>query len=65
MPPTYYKEVTKILRNAGCTKVRDGKGSHEIWRSPHADKHFTVPTTLKSRHTANGIMKQAGIDTKF
>ena len=25
----------------------------------------TVPAKIKSRHTANGILKQAGIDYKF
>lgn len=41
--------------------VRAGKGSHEIWFSPLTKQHFPVPTHIKSRHTANAILKQAGL----
>jgi predicted RNA binding protein YcfA (HicA-like mRNA interferase family) len=45
--------------------VRHGKGDHDIWYSPITDRHVTVPTKIKSRHTANAIMKQAGIPHHF
>jgi predicted RNA binding protein YcfA (HicA-like mRNA interferase family) len=45
--------------------VRQGKGDHEIWQSPISGKRFVVDGKIKSRHTANAIMKQAGIDHHF
>jgi predicted RNA binding protein YcfA (HicA-like mRNA interferase family) len=59
------KAVRQALAEAGCFKVREGKGDHEIWKSPHSGKSFPVDNKIKSRHTANGIMKQAGIAKKF
>jgi hypothetical protein len=42
-----------------------GKGDHEIWFSPITKRNFPVDGKILSRHTANGIMKQAGISHKF
>lgn len=53
-----------LLREHGCTIVRQGS-KHEVWHSPISDKSFTVPRGIYSRHTANGILKQAGIDHKI
>ena len=58
-----YSEVTRILREYGCWKVRESK--HEIWRSPITGRPFAVPRSLKSKHTANDIFRQAGIDRKM
>lgn len=33
--------------------------------SPITNRNFTVDSKIKSRHTANAIMKQAGIDYHF
>lgn len=63
--PTYEREVRKLLKEAGCTFVRQGKGDHEIWSSPHSKINFTVDGRIKSRHTANEILKQAGLPKKF
>jgi len=60
-----YRELVAILRAHGCNRVRSGKGSHEIWFSPVSGRHITVPRTTKSRHTANDVLKQAGIPKKF
>jgi Holliday junction resolvase len=30
----FYRELVAILHEHGCTLVRKGKGSHEIWFSP-------------------------------
>ena len=59
-----YREVAKKLRDlAGCEIVRDGKGSHAVWRGPNG-KTFPVP-----RHpgdlcggTLSKIIKQAGLE---
>jgi hypothetical protein len=32
--PKLADELKALLRNAGCTFVRQGKGDHEIWFSP-------------------------------
>ena len=61
----FEKKVREILREYGCTFVRRGKGDHDIWYSPITNRHFPVDSKIKSRHTANGIMKQSGIDHKF
>jgi len=53
------------LSEGGCTFVRRGKGDHDIWRSPLRDLPFTVPIKIKSRHTANGILKDAGLPKAF
>jgi len=57
--------VKKVLEAHHCRFVRDGKGDHQIWFSPISGKNFPVDAKILSRHTANAIMKQAGIDHKF
>ncbi|MDR1616258.1 MAG: hypothetical protein LBR98_04530 [Syntrophomonadaceae bacterium] len=42
-----------------------GKGDHDIWHSPHTEKNFPVDGKIKSRHVANAVMRQSGIDHKF
>ncbi len=61
----YEKKVREILAANQCWFVRRGKGDHDIWYSPIINRHVTVDTRIKSRHTANAIMKQSGIDHKF
>lgn len=61
----YEKLVRAELTAHGCTFVRHGKGNHDIWYSPISERHFTVDGKIKSRHTANAIMKQSGIDRRF
>lgn len=61
----YEKTVRKILNDNGCTFVRHGKGDHDIWYSPISKIRCTVDTKIKSRHTANAIMKQSGLNYKF
>lgn len=61
----YEKKVREILRENHCEFVRHGKGDHDIWYSPITKCHVTVDTKIKSRHTANAILKQSGIDSKF
>lgn len=61
----YSKPVRQILTEHGCQLLRQGRGDHEIWTSPHAPQPFTVPVKIKSRHTANGILKDAGLPKAF
>jgi predicted RNA binding protein YcfA (HicA-like mRNA interferase family) len=60
-----YRELVAILRQNGCSLVRQGKGSHEVWYSPATGRHFTVPRSTKSRHTANEVLKVAGLRKQF
>jgi predicted RNA binding protein YcfA (HicA-like mRNA interferase family) len=60
-----YRRLVMILRENGCTLIRSGKGSHEIWFSPISQRHVTVPRSTKSRHTANEILKEAGLSKSF
>ena len=57
--------VRNKLLEYKCFFVRHGKGDHDIWYSPITLRNFPVDRTIKSRHTANAVMKQAGIDFKF
>ena len=61
----YEKKVRKILSENDCSFVRHGKGDHDIWYSPISTRNFTVDGKIKSRFTANAIMKQAGIEFRF
>ncbi|MBR3586071.1 MAG: type II toxin-antitoxin system HicA family toxin [Oscillospiraceae bacterium] len=61
----YEHLVRDLLREKGCRFVRHGKGDHDIWFSPITNRNFTVDSKIKSRHTANAIMKQSGIDHRF
>ncbi|MGB5834361.1 MAG: type II toxin-antitoxin system HicA family toxin [Thiohalocapsa sp.] len=65
MGGSLYRQLGKILEGAECSLIREGKGSHEIWRSPITGKHFSVPVTIKANPTANAILRQAGIQHKL
>ena len=60
-----YRQLASILREHGCVLVRSGKGSHEIWFSPISGFHVTVARSTRSRHTANEVLKQAGLPKAF
>ncbi len=59
----YEKKVRAILTENGCKFVRHGKGDHDIWYSPITDRNINVDGKIKSRFTANEIMKQSGINS--
>ncbi len=65
MASNLYPEVSRLLRQAGCQFVRNGKGDHEIWQSPISNRRFTVPSKLVKVHTANGVLKDAGLPKHF
>jgi hypothetical protein len=62
------KDFGKVLRDrlgeAGCAFHRRGKGDHDIWITEQG-KRIVVPVQVKSRHTANGILKDAGLPKAF
>ena len=58
-------ELKRLLQAAGCRFERQGKGDHEIWSSPITGVRFPVDSKIRSRHTANAVLKQAGLPKKF
>jgi predicted RNA binding protein YcfA (HicA-like mRNA interferase family) len=61
----YGKEVREKLKEAGWTFLRHGKGDHDVWHNPRTGQRVTVPVKLLSRHTANDILKEAGLPKAF
>jgi predicted RNA binding protein YcfA (HicA-like mRNA interferase family) len=59
------RDLIKLLIAAGCSIVRQGRGDHVIWYSPLTKLNFPVDSGITSRHTANAILKQAGIPKQF
>jgi predicted RNA binding protein YcfA (HicA-like mRNA interferase family) len=62
---TFDRDLARLLRDAGCTYVRPAKGSHAIWFSPLTQRSSTVPDGIVSQHTANAVLKQAGLAKAF
>jgi HicA toxin of bacterial toxin-antitoxin, len=58
-------KLKQILREHGCYFERQGRGDHEIWYSPITRRRFPVDQKILSRHTANAVLKQAGITKQF
>jgi HicA-like toxin of HicAB toxin-antitoxin system len=58
-------ELKKLLAASGCAFRRHGKGDHDIWYSPISGRCFPVDYRIKSRHTANAVLKQAGLPKEF
>lgn len=65
MGKSFDRELERLLREAGCHFVREGKGSHAIWYSPLTNRHLTVPRGTLSPHTANRVLKDAGLPKRF
>ena len=61
----YARELKRALKSAGCFFDRPVKGDHEIWFSPLTKIKFVVDSTIKSRHTANAVLKQAGLPKMY
>ena len=61
----YTPTLKELLRQGGCYFERQGKGDHEIWYSPATNIRFPEANKIKSRHTANGVLKQAGLPKCF
>jgi hypothetical protein len=52
-----------VLKQHGYSFLRAGKGAHEVWSNGRHRQ--LVSRNMPSRHTANAIMKQAGIRQRF
>jgi len=64
MPKDFYPVLTALLYAAGWRRMDNAKGSHEKWRHPDVGHAVIVPRS-KSRHTANTVLKQAGLPKAF
>ncbi len=65
MAQDFDHDLKQLLEQAGCRYERPGKGSHQVWYSPISKRKFPVPVGIKSRHTANGVLKDAGLPKAF
>ncbi len=61
----FYRDLTRILQIAGFELKRQGRGDHEIWWHPQTGKRLTVDRGIKSRGTANAILKEAQLPKQF
>lgn len=61
----YTKHLKTILADHGWRMLRRGKGDHEIWSHHESGRAVVVDAKIMSRHTANAVLKQAGIKTKL
>jgi predicted RNA binding protein YcfA (HicA-like mRNA interferase family) len=61
----YYRDLIALLKQAGFEFKRQGRGDHEIWWNVHLKVSVTVDRKLKSRITANEILKDAGLPKAF
>lgn len=59
----YYKLVIAMLKQHGFFLARQPGTSHQTWSNGKVS--VTVSTNCASRHTANRIMKDAGIKHHF
>lgn len=60
-----YRKVTASLWKNHFERIAGGKGSHEKWENTVLGVTLTVPRNLKSKHTANNILKDAGLPKMF
>ncbi len=59
-----YKDVVRKLRKLGFEFVRQGAGSHEIWRNPETKRKVTVAFHAGDmpEGTLRKILREGGID---
>ncbi len=60
----FYSAVIKQLKILGFRYEANAKGSHEKWVDS-VGKTLIVPRSLNSRHTANGILRDAGSEMRL
>ncbi|MCJ2073051.1 type II toxin-antitoxin system HicA family toxin [Methylobacterium sp. J-030] len=54
-------DLKKLLHASGYRFFRMGRGDPEIWQHAETGRKVVVDGSVKSRHTANGVLKQAGL----
>jgi predicted RNA binding protein YcfA (HicA-like mRNA interferase family) len=61
----YEKKVREVLKRNGWFFHHHGKGDHDVWVNQSGAKKVTVDGKINSRHMANTVLKEAGIDYHF
>ncbi len=61
MAENWTPRIRRLLLDAGCFFVRQGRGDHEIWHSPKTGR-FMVDNKIKTRRWALITLKKAGIE---
>jgi predicted RNA binding protein YcfA (HicA-like mRNA interferase family) len=61
----FYRDLTRLLSENGFAFFRSGKGDHQIWLNKETGNKVTVDAGITSRHTANEILKKAGLQKAF
>jgi predicted RNA binding protein YcfA (HicA-like mRNA interferase family) len=61
----YGKRVKELLTENGWKSYRHGKGSHDMWTNHDNSLMVSVPHGIKSRHTANDILKRAKLKERI
>ena len=61
----FARDLKKILKDNGCSFKRPAKGDHDFWYSPITNRNFSVDHKIVSRHSANEVLKQAGLEKQF
>lgn len=61
----YTPELKRCCPMQGARFEHQGKGDQEIWSSPITGVRFPVDGKIKSRHTANAVLRQAGLPKRF
>ena len=57
--------LRRILSENGWALWRHSRGDHDIWRNPATGRKVAFDGTIKSRHSANGVLKQSGLPKAF
>ena len=65
MPKGYYALIVKVLKSEGFRYAHNTKGSHERWVNDETGATAVVPKSIGSRHTANAVLKQAGLGKRL
>jgi hypothetical protein len=63
---SFYADLVAILKEAGCHYHAPAhRGNHDIWFSPLTSVYFPLDGKILSHHTANAILKIAGLPEQF
>ena len=63
---SFSADLLEILKEAGCNYHAPAhRGNHDIWFSPITGIYFPFDSKILSHHTANAILKIAGLPEQF
>jgi hypothetical protein len=61
----FYRDLVSFVREKWLSTAPFRQGGSEVCYNPVNGKRVSVPRTTKSRHTANEVLKQAGLPKAF